>query len=90
MALTLFDLKALTEDKDKLRDFIIHHNLLIDFSGINCVFCSGSIVRSKDSSRKTGFVWRCNSRNCRKQKISELFGSWFEKSMLLLIVVISV
>ena len=63
MALTLFDLKALTEDKDKLRDFIIHHNLFIDFSGINCVFCSGSIVRSKDSSRKTGFVWRCNSRN---------------------------
>ena len=82
MALTLFDLKALTEDKDKLRDFIIHHNLFIDFSGINCVFCSGSIVRSKDSSRKTGFVWRCNSRNCRKFKLSESYGSWFEKSHL--------
>ena len=38
MALTLFDLKAITEDKDKLRDFIIHHNLFIDFSDINCFF----------------------------------------------------
>ena len=88
MALTLFDLKAITEDNDKLRDVVINHNLFNDFN--DTIFLSGSIVRSKDSSRKTGFVWRCNSRNCRKQKISELFGSWFEKSMLLLIVVISV
>ena len=82
MALTIFDLKKITEDKDKLREFILDNNLFIDFKDSNCFFCSGPIVRSKDSSRKTGFAWRCNNRNCRKFKCSELFGSWFEHSHL--------
>ena len=44
MALTLFDLKALTEDKDKLRDFIIDHNLFFYFSDVNCVFVQALLL----------------------------------------------
>ena len=38
MALTIFDLKNITEDKDKLREFILDNNLFIDFKDSNCFF----------------------------------------------------
>ena len=44
MALTLFDLKALTEDKDKLRDFIIDYNLFFDFSDVNFFFVQALLL----------------------------------------------
>ena len=45
MALTLFDLKALTEDKDKLRDFIIDHNLFFfDFSDVIVFFVQALLL----------------------------------------------
>ena len=82
MALNVFQLKSITEDTEKLREFLISNRLLIDFSDTECFFCKSFLVLTTDRSRKTGYIWRCSNRNCRKTKVGEVFGSWFDRSKL--------
>ena len=80
--LSLFDLKNIVDNKETLRQFLINKGLIFDYSELRCFLCDTQLTFAQDISRKTGYIYRCNNRHCRKFKLVETFGSWFDSSKL--------
>lgn len=83
MPLRLRDLFRLTVDVENLIQWLFQLGLLLNLSGIDCIFCDkGRFGLRKDSSFSTDkCCWRCSNKACGK-KVSIRQGSWFANSNL--------
>lgn len=85
MPLRLRDLFKVTENIEKLIQWLFQLGLVLDLSGVLCQFCDkGRFGLRKDSSFSTDLCcWRCSNKACGK-KVSIRHGSWFSDSNLTL------
>ena len=68
----------LTEDPDRLTEFLFDHSLLLDFQDIQCFQCfKGTFKKYKKKHQVDSFIWKCTNKRCSKS-FSSRTGSWFE------------
>lgn len=83
MPLRLRDLFKLTENTDRLIQWLFQLGLFLELSGVSCKYCDkGRFGLRKDLSFSTDqCCWRCSNKACGK-KVSIRHGSWFSNSNL--------